>query len=509
MAQYIAGGSLNEHNGGSSRARKDVAPPDSDAPAKVVFVNEEDAEHSEGEDIFPTGPLPEPRMKETELIKKMSTIKGSVKREGSRDLPTNEYSEASDLEVIHEGDKVFISLPWQKIAKFSVLQEAVSKSTTKYFTEVHIDLQGSTLKGDVFDAKGLADTKECMFLIENGVMEFEEVHNLASKSQLHELDILTGSNGCTLVDCNLDMEVCSVMGKGSFTIGAGSVVRMTDCEVTEAEEAGIVIAGGNLSGKRSKFVDHGHENMLVKDGGIVALTQCDFIGSKTAEGLMAEGKGTTVTVTKSTFINNETSCMMISDGAVAKVEDCTCFNSQTESGFEARGKGTKVKLLRCEFLNSNLHGVLIKGCASVTMDEVLCRGSKGSGMIVEGRGSRVTAVSCIFSDNVQNGVGIGSYAVAMFRGCTMSGSKEGAGVEAGGYGTDLNMISCKISGNCGSGIIIRDRALAAMRDCVSSGSKEGCGLEVDGSGTEVWVTRGEFDDNPEGGVIKMDGRVIG
>ncbi|GMH39101.1 hypothetical protein BSKO_06999 [Bryopsis sp. KO-2023] len=507
MAQYVSGMSLNERNGGSGKPESTTA--DSSAPAKVVFIDEKDAISSEGDDVFPTGPMPEPRMKDSELIRKMSTIKGSVKREGSQTLPTIEYSDASDIEVIHEADKVFISLPWQKIVKLPVLQEAVGKGTTKYFSEVHIDLQGSTLKGDVFDASALSETNECMFIIENGVVEFREIVKLISKSKLHELDILAGADGCTLVDCNLEMEVCSVIGVGTFTIGAGSVVCMTDCEVTEAKEVGIVVAGGNLSGKRSKFVDHGFENMLVKDGGMATLTQCDFIGSKTAEGLTVEGKGTTVTVTKSTFINNETSSMMISDGAFAKVEDCVCFNSQTESGFEARGKGTKVKLLRCEFLNSNLHGVLVRGCAAVTVEELLCRGSKGSGMIVEGKGSNVTAISSIFADNVQNGVGVGYYATGMFRGCTMSGSKEGAGVEAGGYGTDLNMISCKVSDNNMSGIVVRDGALAALRDVVSSGSKEGCGLEVDGSGTEVWVTRGEYTDNPEGGVITTEGRVIG
>lgn len=402
-------------------------------------------------------------------------------------------------------NQVMVTMPWQKTVLVSVLEVAVTKTQA---ASIDIDLQGSTLKGELWNGKLLSSDPNCVLTVENGALDITEIQGFKGKSRFLELDMLTGTEGCSLVGCKLTMEACSVMGKGTLFLTSGSDVTMVDCEVTEAEQSGIIVTGSKLQAKRTKFVEHGVSGVEAKDKSSVQFDQCDFIGSRKKAGLAVSGKGTLGHVIKTTFINNETSSIVVSNGADVKVDDCVSFNSQTGSGLEAIGKATKVQLLQCEFLNSHLHGIHAAGGAQISADGTLCRGSVGCGLFAEGPGSRIQAVSCIFADNSLNGAAFISRAVGNLRGCTISGSKAGFGVEISGSGTDVTMISCKIVKNNSSGIMVQDEALGALRDCESSQSKTGCGLEVEGKGTEVWVTRGAYGDNPDGGVVVNEGRVV-
>lgn len=402
--------------------------------------------------------------------------------------------------------QVFVTLPWQTVVPLGILKEAIGQTAAK---RVDIDLQGSSLQGGVWDVSHLSTySGDLSLTVENGLLDLRGVTGTKKSSKFEELDIYTGTDGCTLINCALDMVTCSVVGNGTFILASGCDVSMTDCEVTEADGTGLVLSHSRLKATRTKFVDHGQINVEVAQESDLKAYQCDFIGSKRGEGLLVKGKGSKAYIQKGTFINNETCSIHACDGSEVKVEDCVSFHPQSGSGFEAHGKGTKGKLVRCEFLNSTVHGLHLSSGALVSIDGVLCRGAIEFGMFVEGYVTKLVAVSCVCSDNNLGGVAVSKKANAVLRGCTITGTKTGFGVECEGNGTDVTMVSCKIADNKSSGIMVRKGALAALRDVVSSGSKEGAGLEVEGKSSEVWLTRGEYTDNPEGGVVINEGKLF-
>lgn len=375
--------------------------------------------------------------------------------------------------------------------------------------KVEIDLQGSTLQGGVWDVSHLStNANELCVCVENGVLDLRGINGTKEKSKFEELDIFTGSDGCTLINCALEMVTCSVVGNGSFILANQCNVSMTDCEVTEADGVGLIVSQSCLKATRSKFVDHGQTNVEIAQESDLKAYQCDFIGSKGGEGLIVKGKGSKAYIQKSTFINNETCSMVACDGSDVKVEDCVSFHPQRESGFKAYGKGTKARLIRCEFLNSTLHGLHVSSGAQCSADGVLCRGAIEFGVFVADYVTKLTAISCVCSDNNLGGIAVSAKANAVLRGCTITGTKTGFGAEFSGNGTDVTMVSCRVADNKSSGIMVGGQAIAALRDVVSSGSKEGAGLEVQGKGSEVWLTRGDFTDNPEGGVITVEGKLF-
>lgn len=408
-----------------------------------------------------------------------------------------------------------------------------------------LDLKGGILEGSMLDGDAHGGRP---LVISNGIIVVDVIRNLVC-TVFRNMQIIAPDRGeVVVIDCDMAFEGCSIRGSPMVICGR-STVEMNDCQVEHSARHGIVLHSGegcvlkvencsfsknqqsgmyvsamfqgekrslynlpyhsdsefqpaHLTAMNCHFQDNEEFGSVIMGSAVASFSDCTFQRSLQRSGLWC-GASTHVSLTDCQIWDNfENGVYMHGGGSVAFVKGC-CFNGSKEyHGLIVEGKGTKVSVNDCEFVGNQKSGVVVTGGACVTLEDCVSSGSKKNcGLSVRGTSSRARAHKCKFLGNNKCNSMVHKRGAAIFESCTFEAAKLFDGLQVADSGTRVTATDCTFSGNQNDGACVLGGATAEFAKCMFRESATCHGLEVMGKGTDVSVGNSMFDENYQSGVL--------
>jgi hypothetical protein len=268
---------------------------------------------------------------------------------------------------------------------------------------------------------------------------------------------VVGLMGCTVAD-SLGRNGLAANGKGT-RVDAKETTFQGNCRsgVEAWEHASVQL--DKCTAARNK-----NASVFASNGAVVGLTGCTVADSLEGNGLGARDKGTRVDAKETTFqenclrfveawehasvqldkctaARNKDANVFAYNGAVVGLTGCTVADSLEKSGLGAGGKGTRVDAKETTFQGNFICGVTAGKHASLQLDK------------------------CTVARNKNVNVLAYEGAVVGLTGCTVADSLEGSGLVANGKGTRVDAKETTFQGNCQDGVHAWKEAMVQLDSC--------------------------------------------
>lgn len=386
------------------------------------------------------------------------------------------------------------------VLQISTLEACLSDFKDYQLRLLTINLQGSTLTGTQ-----LRSILKSEMTIEGGFLAVHKIKRIGNLNLKQMTVLTTAQKPLCIKKSTVKILSSTIVGYDSIIGVDGSKVRLVGCKVFNGEANGLVASGINtqLTVTASTFLNCFGAGVVIVDGASARLSDCKFLGCQ-KEGLRVCGRGSNLQASNCKFCGNKYLGVLGCAGAELEFENCLFSESKLLSGAEIHDQSTQATFHNCVFEENCESGLLCHNGAHVKLEN--CTFVEAScGLDITHRKAVATVMDCRFVDGIRS-VRVCKGASCTLNSCHVENSQ--IAIEIHGKRTTANVNGCHITNFEKVGVCVYNEAVICIKDSVLGASKHSHGLHMSGGHTEVWLTRVTGIDQQVLDIHKEGGRIF-